>query len=895
MIGGWRSALRMARREAKKAKGRSALVIAMITLPIAVLSFLAVNYDTFTLTPDEQADRVMGTAAAQLSWQYDSPVQQVPNLLRAFPLENAKELRDPSDQRLLSLLPQGSRLLRDQAGTLNLHTASGTGALRVRMLNYTDLLAAGIYRQVEGTAPANDDEAVLTRSAADRLGAGVGVGATVRLADDSRTFRVTGIVEDPRNLTGSTVVVREQAGLAMSDLIWLAGTPNPVTWQQVKDLNTHGVVALSRDVQANPPSAAEQYQLGVHFNSSADLEPGMLTLIGGLAMLEIVLLAGPAFAVGARRRQRELALMSASGAAPNQIRRIVLADGVVLGSVAAVVGVVVGVLAAAATRSVVEDYLAHRSGEFRIFPLALGILIGAAVLTGVLAALVPAWISSRQDVVTALAGRRGITRSRRRWPILGLILAGAGVAAMLIAAGSTDETLVLVGLIACELGLVLCTPAIVGLVARLGRLLPVAPRIALRATSRNRTAAAPAISAVMAAVVGSMAIAVVLTATNNRDDAEYAGKPGDAAVYSIAEAGPGARQQISPEIESAMRANLPIDQIHQINLLSCENRECFGRPVARPGSECPWTAKLGELTDADQRTARQDPRCQGIAADHRYFSGNFGFTPGPTLVIEPEAAGAASNLSAEDAAAAAAALRAGAVVVDNERYVDNGKVTLSVRLFGKGSEQDLKTVTASAFVLPHQPKAPIAMMTKETARSLGLSWRSLLVFATTTRMPTVAEEDRLQAAVGGDYQVSVARGPERNTQMLVILAIAAGVIALGAAGMATGLAAADSRAELGTLAAVGASPRLRRFLSLSQTGVIAGLGSLLGVIAGVGLSVAVLSTLNQRFADAWPEPTPFSISIPWINVLVALIVVPGLAMLGAGLLTRSRLPIERRL
>ena len=893
MTGGWRTALRMARREAKKAKGRSALVVAMITLPIAVLSFLAVNYDTFTLTPEEKADRIMGTAAAQLSWQYSSPVQQVPNLLRAFPQENPQQQEDPSDQQLLSLLPQGTRLLRDQAGSLDLHTAGGTGALRVRMINYTDPLASGIYQQIDGHAPASDDEAVLTRSAADRLGATTG--GTIKLADDSRTFKVSGIVEDPRNLTASTVVVRPQPGLPMEDLTWLAGTPNPMTWQQVKELNTHGVVALSRYVQANPPSEAEKYPLGIHFNDDSDLEPGMLTLVGGLAMLEIVLLAGPAFAVGARRRQRELALMSASGAAPSQVRRIVLADGVVLGSVAAVVGVAVGVLGAAATHPLVEHYLTRRSGEFRIFPLALAILIGAAVLTGVLAALVPAWISSRQDVVTALAGRRGITRSRRRWPILGLIVAGAGVAGMLFAASQSDETLVLIGLIACELGLVLCTPAIVGLVARFGRLLPVAPRIALRATSRNRTAAAPAISAVMAAVVGSMAIAVVLTATNKRDDAEYAGKPGDVAVFSVAEGGPGKQQQISPEIESAMRANLPIDQVHQINLISCADRECFGRPVARPDSECPWVAKLGELTDADQRAARQDPRCEGIATDHTYFSGNFGFTPGPTLVIEPEAAGAASNLSADDAAAAAAALRAGAIVVDSQRYVDNGKVTLSMRTFGRGSTQDLLTVTAPGFVLPHQPRAPITMMTKETAQSLGLSWRPLLTFATTTRMPTVAEQDRLQAAVGGDYEVGVARGPERNTQTLVILAIAAGVIALGAAGMATGLAAADSRAELGTLAAVGASPRLRRMLSLSQSGVIAGLGSVLGVVAGLGVSVAVLSTLNSQFENTWPAPTPFDISIPWLNVLIALIVVPGLAMLGAGLLTRSRLPIERRL
>jgi len=52
---------------------------------------------------------------------------------------------------------------------------------------------------------------------------------------------------------------------------------------------------------------------------------------------------------------------------------------------------------------------------------------------------------------------------------------------------------------------------------------------------------------------------------------------------------------------------------------------------------------------------------------------------------------------------------------------------------------------------------------------------------------------------------------------------------------------------------------------------------------------------NRGSADVWPAPTPYPVTLPWLNVAVALLVVPAVAMLGAGLLTRSRLPIERRL
>src|SRR5690606_25241040 len=136
--------------------------------------------------------------------------------------------------------------------------------------------------------------------------------------------------------------------------------------------------------------------------------------VGGLAMLEVVLLAGPAFAVGARRRQRDLALVGASGGTPAQLRRIVLADGVVLGLAGAVVGLILGIAAASVSLPLLEEYLMQRRvGGWRMWPTALAAIAGAAVLTGVLAALIPATTAARQHLVAALAGRRGITRAKR--------------------------------------------------------------------------------------------------------------------------------------------------------------------------------------------------------------------------------------------------------------------------------------------------------------------------------------------------------------------------------------------------------------------------------------------------------------------------------------------------
>jgi putative ABC transport system permease protein len=905
-LGGWRAALRVARREARHARGRSALVVAMIMLPVAALAFVAVSQDTFTLIPSERADRLMGAAQAVVVWPDDRPVVQEPTNLFGLPSiagtasSPASPVAPPSVERLLALLPPGTRAIGDQAGTLTVDTTAGTGTLRARMLDVADPLAQGIYRQLSGRAPARTEEAAVTPAAAHRLGAQVG--GTVRLADGSRSFRVVGIVEDPEDLKATTIVLRPGAlppaapAVARQNQRWLVATPGPLTWAQVKQLNTHGVTAVSRYVLANPPSQAERYpELG----SEPGQGLGVAALVGGLAMLEIILLAGPAFAVGARRRRRDLALVAAAGGSPAHLRRIVLADGVVLGTVAAATGVALGIAAFAAARPLLESFSNLRTGAFRVFPEALAALAGLAVTTGVVAAVVPAWIAARQDVVAALAGRRGITRSRRRWVMLGGVLVAAGALLAATGARRASASVIVGGLVVVELGLVLCTPALVGLVAWVGRLLPLAPRIALRDTARNRTAAAPAISAVMAAVAASLAAGVVLLGVTERarDSYRVLGRPGDVFLLSF-----GSGRPVPPKAVAALRSTMPVRQTYQINLPSCSvggAELCIVVPQVPAARACPYDRLGRDPTPAEQRAARRDSRCDGVGDRYQYFGG-LGSTGGMTVVIDPAAAGAVANLAATDAGQAAVALRAGNVVVDDPRYLDNGRVTLTVTtITSSGGKGTTRTVTAPGFVLPHRPPAPITLMTPPTARTLGLGSMATTTLASTSRVPTIEEEDRLRAALGSELDkglgMYVERGPRAGTPGLLVLAVVAGVITLGAAAIATGLAAADGRADLTTLAAVGASPRVRRALSVSQSGVIAGLGSLLGAIAGLGAAIAVLTALNRGYADIWPAPAPYPIAVPWLNLGVALLVVPLVAMLGAGLLTRSRLPIERRL
>jgi len=904
----WLTALRIARREARRAKGRSALVIAMIALPVLALAFAAASYDMFNLRPAEQADRDMGAADARLLWESSGPVQQDPRG-NGWSGNGTPYTEPRTESEIIAALPAGSRVIPSLESFADFRTASGIGTLTTRGLDIRDPLTAGLATLLDGRAPVSGGEVTISEKAAERLGAGIG--DTVQNADRTKSWTVTGIVEFPSSLFDEVVFLpsampngASSSGAATG---WLWDAPGPVSWDQVKQLNQRGMVVFSREVLIHPPPASEA---GMFVSTGVDAEAiGVGGLVAGLAILEIVLLAGPAFAVGARRRRRDLGLIAANGGTPAHLRRIVLADGVVLGTLGAVAGLVIGVAAAFATRQLMEVHLVNqRAGGYRAFPLALAGIAALAVGTGLLAALVPAFTAARGDVVAALTGRRGTVRSRKRWLVAGAALAAFGAAVTFVGARGTDINLVLAGLILGELGLVLCTPALVGLIARLGRVLPLAPRIALRDTARNRAASAPAIAAVMAAVAGSVALGVVLTADQQRNDAGYqAGLPDGYAFvqYQYRDPATGAQAAKSPDMDqvaTTVRAAFPTVSTVPVTEVACPagtpTDVYCGLSARLPAErECPWADDGGTLSADDQRKARQDPRCA------RYSGWSYiGFG---AAVATPDALPGLTGATGDDLAKAQAALAAGGVVVGDARYVVDGKVTLEIydsrQADGTVTQEErrnIPTIVVPAHVVTTGlPPHGGVVLSSAAVAAAKLTERPSGVVVANSRVPTTAEEDRLTAGLrelDQNLYVSVERGPQRGSDpTLLILAAAAGVITLGAAGIATGLAAADGRADLSTLAAVGASPGVRRRLSLSQSGVIAGLGTVLGVAAGLGVSAAVLYAYNQAGAGRWPAEPPYPVGVPWESLAVVA-VVPLVAMLGAGLLTRSRLPIEAR-
>lgn len=378
----WRAALRIARREAARHKGRSLLVAATLALPAFGVAAGSTLTASSTLTTAERTTRVLGAGDAWMTGPQGVPLYQstglAPDSGGQAALEAAASGAQPQDASQMSL--QQSYAIRQQvlpnAQYLPERLADGTefaGPGGYSFLGYYRFAAdrpaaAGIFDPLSGRLPRRPGEIALTAAAARQLGATLGSTVTLqgRAAADGRPhpFTVVGTFAEPDATADTAALAVPAAAPAVGAKTTgsLVIQPGGISWAQVQALDRGGWVTASRRVVLDPPPAAQvpydrlQARAATRFlvsgvpgaADSAVIYGAIVAIAVTLALLEVVLLAGPAFAVGAKRRQREYALVGAIGADRPRLRRLVLAEGLVLGTAGAALGAGLGVAAGAA-------------------------------------------------------------------------------------------------------------------------------------------------------------------------------------------------------------------------------------------------------------------------------------------------------------------------------------------------------------------------------------------------------------------------------------------------------------------------------------------------------------------------------------------------------------------
>lgn len=844
LVSSWGAAVRIARRDAWRHKVRSSLIIAMVLIPVLGLASADILARTIQLSPQELISREIGTADVAFSvvggkvTQNANPLSQDGFQVTYAPHHHGTggpALGTPAYQ---SAMRRALAAVHATSSTVfsSTFTFASAHSLKVPVsldqIDLTNPLTTGIDKLTSGHAPQTHGEVALSSGMLHALG--VGVGDHVALGN--RSFTVTGTVRNLRGYSDDWAVVTPGTLPVRSHdvTLVLAKTPNPVSMTELRKVNAFGVFGVSAAVLLQPGTPLFYQQSS---NLTSRYAVGVETVAVGMSILEVCLLAGAAFAVGARRQRHDLAVLSAAGGSPQDVRRVVLAGGLLLGVVGAVIGLGLAFVLSPIALPHVASAMNRAPGHYDVRPIELAGITLLGIVTGLLSAVLPARSAARVDVVEALSGRRGVTQSARHIPVIGIAMIVLGTTIAYKATRDFHFNILLAGAVIAQLGFVLCASALVGLVARLGRYVGLAPRLALRDAARHRGRSGPAVAAIMSAVAGTIAISTyfVTVVHNNRDDYQPEGRVGQASL-GVVHSTPADRAHFA----AVLRDSLGASQVLQVPTVKCLT----------------YGGKCHELIDYGGYPA-------------------VGFT---SLGV-----GDASLLPVvigHNDPAAAAALAAGKVLV----FVKH-TYPLSNQ---QGAAYDLRHVPGLQIVqVPtgNDGYALGGLITPATAARLHAQTAIHVMLPVTPHAPSTDQIARATYQLPDTVLLTDERGykPGHYAGGVVILEIVAIIVMLGATAVSVGLSMAESKPDMVTLAAVGGRPMTRRLLVASQAGTVSLLGAAQGLIAGLIPAWAVLHALRRP-----------NFTLPWQTMLIIVVGIPILSMIGTALFAGNRLTLDRR-
>lgn len=900
LLASWRVALRLARRDVVRARGRSALVAVLIGLPMVLAGYWEVSTRSGDVRREDVLRAYLG-AHAEAWIQTADPERPVRFSFEKYDL-HLDTTQAPAagprtggrdvDAVLRATVPARDEVVfRRSVADVLVRGAGRVGVVGVVEWDYRRL--PDLIRQVSGRAPSGPGEVVVEESFARDHGVPAGTvlsfgapptagtltakaGPAPANASQQRTGTVVGtyrarqtdvdrlpsVVTFPGTLP--VELSRPRAGDTQAQW-WVIG-PDPVTPAHVKALAAVGLATISRHASLAVFGPIDDGVARDTFLGRPELAVAAGVAVGML-LLQIALMAGPAMAVGARRSEQTLALVAACGGHRPQLRRQVLATGLVTGTIGSAVGVTVGATIAVLGRGPGEPAPFRQPLHLDVVELAALVAVGAGI--AVAAALLPARQASRMDVVAALGGRPAISAPRRRVPVLGLVAVGVGSAVALWGGTAVRPSVVAVGAAISELGLVAATGTVVALAARAAARFPFAVRLALRDAARHRSRTVPAIAATMAAIAAATAWLLVGASSREGYDAGAATPPLDPVV--VAELPSEQRFPVVRDwaaVEAAIRQALPARA--GAVLRQGVGDDAVVEIVPRP---CP--SPTGRATCAsDPRAGRED----------LFLGTDQWVDDGSTLDIA---------IHGRDPGAVRA-LRSGRSVVWNPRFLGSDGMVV-VRRSGH-------LVELPGYLSTGPEWSSGIVLSEDAARRTGITVAPTKVVVSLTRPPDAAELGRARSAMvrtsGAFFQQEPLRAvPELaaggDGGVPAAGAIIAALVALGGVLAAVSLVAAEGRADRATLAAVGGPPGLRRRVAAAQALVIAGVGAVMGLVAGCAGGYAVIRYVRQEWFAQWPRSV-LPLVVPWPSLLALVVGVPLVAAAVSALGTRSRLELVRR-
>ena len=917
----WRVALRMARRDLRRHRGRAALVFLMVAIPVGLLAGAATLGATEQTDSTDRVAAQMGPGQALVQGPTEGKLQQSPDPSRGgmgWGSDNPPAAI-PGLTAEATVAEKAAAVGRLVGGTAvpvaetEMRFLTGERRVRVRGL-VVDPRAVDLGPKAHLTGGRWGDsttEVVVTPAGVAKGLPTTGV-ATLSAGGTETSVTVVGTATALSEQGGQPdFVVPSMPGPASSAPglggSWIIVGDQPVTWPDVQRLNSYGLTVWSRAVLADPPpDSALAPELRQQQSFTQDTGR-MIAVIGGVMLFIITtLLVGPAFAVSASRQRRTLALAATNGAETRQLRRTVLAQALVLGVISAIGGVLLGL---AGVRVGLWWWVrSHPSTSFASVPLdipwaAIAILLPCAVLSAVVAALLPSLRLGRLDVIGVMRGQSVSPRLNKALPAVGLGVALVGGLVVLSSArgfAPSGEVRIALGAIALVLGTLCVIPALLVLAGRLASVLPVAPRMATRDAARHRSRSAPTVAAILAGVTALTAFSIGLASDTKQQMATYRPQnlPGEGVVYTgdaetrlAVEA--GLRETATELSRTPFLVVRPAEDVFAQEPGSPKQRVAFVSAVP-PGCTPATSIIVG---------GPENQGCVKLGSQAFDDDGQIGVLPAAEIARRlglTEAQRQAVERGAVAVAVPGLADQPSLRFANGTFVMDQATYTATKVEVGRTDELPVVRVDRSRVTPGALPGQAGALVTPETAKRLAwVTHQESVLLRDPSGAISRDTEKRLDEQVGDEGGLQVERGFQRydETVMRVMMGTAAFLV-LVVTLISTALAMAEQQTDQGTFAAVGATRRTRRALAASQSMVVGFLGAILGVAVGLVPGIAVtfpLTADSSGGSSSGPGTAtgPF-LEIPWQPLLLVVLGVPLLAGLLSAAAVRTAPVVTRR-
>ncbi|OON73018.1 ABC transporter permease [Streptomyces tsukubensis] len=368
------------------------------------------------------------------------------------------------------------------------------------------------YPLTKGHAPKGSGEVAIDSETAARTG--YGVGDTVRMSVDGPVLplKVSGVFStgDGTVSAGGSLALFDTATAQRLfhpeggyDEIDVAAAPG-VSQTELKSALDKALPGDGFDTTTGQRLADDQAE---QVASGMDGMRTGLLVFAGIALFVGIFIIANTFTMLVAQRTKELALLRAVGASRKQVTRSVLAEALVVGAVAAVVGLAAGIGIGAGLRALMGTFgQSVPEGPLVVSPST----VVASLLVGIVVTVLAAWLPGRRAAkippVAAMSSvhATATTRSLVVRNTIGALLAGVGVAGVLGGASmgmDSGKPPMGLGAVLLVIGIFVLTPLLsrplIAAASPLLRLFGVSGKLARQNSVRNPRRTAATASALM--------------------------------------------------------------------------------------------------------------------------------------------------------------------------------------------------------------------------------------------------------------------------------------------------------------------------------------------------------------------------------------------------------------